>query len=202
MAGNSKNLKGLDFINAVRIFSCAGHNAIGHKRKYSGLPYTVHLQAVADLLAEANQDYMTIAAGWAHDLLEDTSITAEQLAAEFGDEFAALVVELTNIDKPEHGARAARAEINRQHIAAGSDRAKTVKAADIIHNAGTITEGYQAAAGHLSFVKIWLGEKKKVRPSLAPAGSFLCDKLDKALSDLEEFILANDSHDVRVSKIR
>ena len=44
------------------------------KRKFSELPYSIHLQEVADLVEEFNGSEEQIAAAYCHDIVEDTHI--------------------------------------------------------------------------------------------------------------------------------
>src|SRR5579862_9178264 len=57
----------------------------------SGESYIEHPLAVAEILAELEMDRATIAAALLHDVVEDTSITAEEVAQNFGEEIASLV---------------------------------------------------------------------------------------------------------------
>ena len=63
----------------------------GQLRK-SGEPYIIHPVCVCIILAELELDKETIVAGMLHDVVEDTVMTSEEIAAEFGDEVALLVM--------------------------------------------------------------------------------------------------------------
>ncbi len=67
--------------------------------RYSGDPYFTHCLAVARHLVEMQLDVATIAAGLLHDVPEDTTITTEQIAHEFGDDVAFLVDGVTKLSK-------------------------------------------------------------------------------------------------------
>jgi hypothetical protein len=75
-----------------------------------------------------------IAAAWLHDTVEDTPATFRDIEQAFGHDVATLVGELTDISKPSDGNRATRKAIDREHLAAASPRAKTIKLADLIDN--------------------------------------------------------------------
>ena len=62
----------------------------GQLRK-SGEPYIIHPLCVAIILADLELDKETIVAGLLHDAVEDTVMTTEEIAQEFGDEVALLV---------------------------------------------------------------------------------------------------------------
>ena len=59
-------------------------------------PYINHLIEVAHLLAEANCPPAVIAAGFLHDVVEDTHIPITAIEAEFGEEIASLVLAVTD----------------------------------------------------------------------------------------------------------
>ena len=65
----------------------------------SGEPYIIHPLCVAIILADLELDKETIAAGLLHDVVEDTIITDEEIAAEFGDDVALLVDGVTKLGK-------------------------------------------------------------------------------------------------------
>lgn len=128
----------MDLVTRAREFAQAAHRKKDHRRKYSGEPYEVHLLAVAAIVASVTQDERTIAAAWLHDVVEDTDVTLDEVAAAFGPEVAELVENLTDISRLSDGNRAERKAIDRDHLARARPEAKTVKLADIIHNAPDI----------------------------------------------------------------
>jgi len=115
-------------------YATRAHARIDQRRKYSNQPYDVHLRSVARLVAEVTSDEQMIAAAWLHDTVEDTPATFRDIEQVFGPDIARLVAELTDVSRPGDGNRAARKAIDRDHLAAASDRAKTVKLADLIDN--------------------------------------------------------------------
>ena len=78
---------------AYRVADSA-HN--GQKRK-SGEPYIIHPLCVAITLAQLELDKESIIAGMLHDVVEDTHVTHEELAADFGEEVALLVDGVTKL---------------------------------------------------------------------------------------------------------
>jgi hypothetical protein len=129
-----------ELIKNAKIYATQAHQRIDQRRKYNDLPYHVHLEAVADLVASVTNDEEIIAAAWLHDVVEDTPATLEDLEKEFGTSVAQLVKELTDISRPSDGNRARRKAIDREHLAKASPRAKTIKLADMIHNSRDITQ--------------------------------------------------------------
>ncbi len=126
-------------VKRAKIYAREAHQRIDQRRKYSNLPYHVHLESVAELVTSVSDDEEMIAAAWLHDVVEDTPATLEDLEKEFGKNVSQLVKELTDISRPSDGNRARRKSIDRNHLASASPRAKTVKLADLIHNSKDIT---------------------------------------------------------------
>ncbi len=127
-----------DLVRRAREFATSAHQRIAHKRKYTGRPYETHLKEVARLVAEVGGDDEMIAAAWLHDTVEDTPATHHDIEDAFGPEVARLVYELTDISRPADGNRAVRKAMDRDHLAQASDRAQTIKLADLIDNARDI----------------------------------------------------------------
>ncbi len=127
-----------DLVQRAKEFATSAHKRIDQQRKYSGQPYDVHLKAVAALVAEVGGDEEMIAAAWLHDTVEDTPATHHDIEDTFGPGVARLVWELTDISRPGDGNRAVRKAMDRDHLAQASDRAQTIKLADLIDNARDI----------------------------------------------------------------
>ena len=77
-------------------FAKAAHK---NQKRASGEPYFIHPCAVAEILTELGLNAVTIAAALLHDVIEDTSTTAEDLRREFGEETFSLVEGVTKLDK-------------------------------------------------------------------------------------------------------
>jgi (p)ppGpp synthase/HD superfamily hydrolase len=60
---------------------------------YGDLPYSVHLNAVADVLRQFGHgdDPVLMSAGYLHDTIEDQGVTREQIAERFGERVADIV---------------------------------------------------------------------------------------------------------------
>ncbi|MGA3099534.1 MAG: HD domain-containing protein, partial [Bryobacteraceae bacterium] len=54
----------------------------------SGEPYMVHPATVALILADMRMDLVAIQTGLLHDVVEDTSVTVDQVRKEFGEDVA------------------------------------------------------------------------------------------------------------------
>ena len=70
-----------------------------HKGQFrnSGEEFFIHPYNAAIILAELNMDDTTIIAGLLHDVIEDTSITYEDIVEEFSEEVANLVEGVTKL---------------------------------------------------------------------------------------------------------
>jgi len=114
-------------------FAEAAHR--GQTRKYTGVPYVTHPTNVAGSLRNWGCSKVMIAAGYLHDVLEDTPVTPEELSGFFGTTIADLVMEVTNPSKkhPEL-ARSLRKEMDRKHLSQVSKEAKIIKMADMLDN--------------------------------------------------------------------
>ena len=107
----------------------------------SGEPYICHPVAVADLLRDIGASAGVIAAGFLHDVVEDTEVTPEEIEQHFGPEVRGLVEGVTKLggihftNKTE-----AQAEnLRRMFLAMASDiRVVLVKLADRLHNMRTL----------------------------------------------------------------
>ncbi|HVE12714.1 MAG TPA: RelA/SpoT family protein [Elusimicrobiota bacterium] len=72
--------------------------AHANQERASGEHYFVHCSAVAQSLVESRLDLPTVCAGLLHDVIEDTPITAADLAKEFGLEITRMVEGVTKLD--------------------------------------------------------------------------------------------------------
>ncbi len=114
-----------------------------HKGQFrvSGDPYIVHPVAVANLLKEIGASPKVIAAGFLHDVVEDTNITPDQLEDLFGTEVRELVEGVTKLGGIHFPNRTeAQAEnLRKMFLAMARDiRVVLVKLADRLHNMRTI----------------------------------------------------------------
>ena len=107
----------------------------------SGDPYIVHPVAVADLLRDIGASASVIAAGFLHDVVEDTDVTPQQIQEHFGGEVRELVEGVTKLGGIHFNNRTeAQAEnLRKMFLAMASDiRVVLVKLADRLHNMRTL----------------------------------------------------------------
>ena len=115
-----------------------------HEGQYraSGEPYIIHPVAVADLLREIGASPSVIAAGFLHDVVEDTDATPTQLESFFGREVRELVEGVTKLGGIHFTNRTeAQAEnLRKMFLAMATDiRVVLVKLADRLHNMRTLS---------------------------------------------------------------
>ena len=120
-----------DFLRALTF--AAGKHRNQRRKDESKTPYINHPIAVANiLLNEADiTDEVALIAALLHDTVEDTNTTFEEIEQHFGPTVRAVVAEVTD-DKSLP--KAVRKQLQIDHAAGLSDRAKLVKLADKISN--------------------------------------------------------------------
>jgi RelA/SpoT family (p)ppGpp synthetase len=124
----------------IRAYECGAKAHEGQFRK-SGEAYICHPIMVAISLAEMRMDSHGIMAAILHDVVEDTPVTKEQLAQQFGNEVAELVDGVTKLSKIGNKSHAeAQAEnVRKMFMAMAIDlRVIMVKLADRLHNMQTL----------------------------------------------------------------
>ena len=133
-----KKQSSLDFIEKAYLLAKSQHE--GQMRK-SGDPYIQHPLEVAYLLADLKTGPQTIAAGFLHDVLEDTAISKEELESQFGDEVVEIVDGVTKISQLKYMTREKALAKTHQKIllAMAKDiRVVLVKLVDRVHNMRTL----------------------------------------------------------------
>jgi GTP pyrophosphokinase len=107
----------------------------------SGEPYMAHPVMVAHILADMRMDVVAMETGLLHDVVEDTSVTVDQVRKEFGDEVARCVDGVTKLAKLDFSSAEERqAESVRKMLLAMVEdiRVIMVKLADRLHNMRTL----------------------------------------------------------------
>jgi len=144
----------MNIVERAKEFAMAAHNSAQQVRKYTNEPYWVHPAEVAAIVATVPHTDEMLAAAWLHDTVEDTAITNQDIAREFGEEVAKLVGWLTDVSQPGDGNRSHRKQLDREHIANAPAEVHTIKLADLISNTKSIVEHDP------EFAKVYLEEKR------------------------------------------
>lgn len=124
--------KGYDFMTMA-------HQA---QLRYSGIPYESHPAWIAKVVAQLNIGQEAVLAALLHDCIEDTKITIDDVAKEFGDEVALLVSGLTEIKSKTDGIKINQTniEVFRKFFFSSINdvRVLIIRIVDKLHNCLTI----------------------------------------------------------------
>jgi GTP diphosphokinase / guanosine-3',5'-bis(diphosphate) 3'-diphosphatase len=129
-------------IDLIRRAGVAAINAHEGQLRRTGEPYVTHPIGVAGIVADLGLDETTIAAALLHDAVEDTGVTTQWLADEFGAQVSAVVDGVTKLDRLEFDSKEAQqaATIRKMFIAMAQDwRVLLIKLADRLHIMRTVS---------------------------------------------------------------
>jgi len=130
-----------DHIQLVKRAYYYAEQAHDGQRRRSGEAYVSHPLAVAEILADMHMDHQSLMAAMLHDVIEDTGITRDALAEQFGEPVANLVDGVSKLAQIKFGSRAEAQAENFQKMAlamAKDIRVILVKLADRLHNMRTL----------------------------------------------------------------
>ena len=128
-----------DFVLIKKAYDFAAKAHEGQKRK-SGEPYIIHPLAVATTLARLKLNSKTVAAGLLHDTVDDTLISIEEIAKEFGPEISFMVDGVSKLGQIKyHGIEGQAIKLRKMFLAMAKDiRVVLIKLADRLHNLRTL----------------------------------------------------------------
>lgn len=136
-----KNGLNLDWKQITGAYKYSQKAHQGQFRK-DGKPYITHPLSVAGILVNLQLDQDSIITGLLHDVVEDTSVSLEDIQKEFGSEVAFLVDGVTKISRMKfRNIQHKQSEnIRKMIVAMGKDvRVILVKLADRLHNMRTLS---------------------------------------------------------------
>lgn len=147
MANNPLDTQLLD--RAI-IFAVNAHR--GTERRGKGFPYIVHPMEAMEIVATMTSDQELLAAAALHDTVEDTSVTVEDIRAEFGDRIASIVD--GESDRFEEGVSEedswhARKLAAMKRLSAASRETKIVALGDKLSNMRAIARDYEMQGDRL-----------------------------------------------------
>jgi (p)ppGpp synthase/HD superfamily hydrolase len=121
------------------VFAVRAHVAVRHERKGTDFPYVAHPIRVAETLDRFGRCDDVVVAGFLHDTIEDAGLTAEQLAAAFGERVAELVVAVSEPEGSRPWQQRKRETIARLENESDED-VLALTAADKLDNVRSIAE--------------------------------------------------------------
>ena len=126
-----------DLIQRAYKFACKAHQG---QRRESGEEYINHSLNTALTLARMKLDAPTIAAALLHDVVDDTSITLQDIKKEFGGEITSLVKGVCKLGKIKYRGIERHVEnLRKMFLAMAKDiRIILIKLADRLHNMKTL----------------------------------------------------------------
>ena len=94
----------LDLGRIRAAFELAARAHADQKRK-DGSPYVTHAVAAAEIIVEMGMDEDSIVAALLHDVIEDTSVTHEEIQKQFGPSVADIVEGVTKLTRVNYTSR-------------------------------------------------------------------------------------------------
>ncbi|HEY0655647.1 MAG TPA: HD domain-containing protein [Chryseosolibacter sp.] len=159
-----------EIVEKVKMFADEAHG--DQMRKYANERYIVHPIRVMEIVREFSQEVPMLAAALLHDVLEDTSVSPEQLkyfldsvmSQEDSERTFTLVKELTDVyikaNYPKLNRRTRRSK-EAERLSSTSEDAQTIKYADIIDNVNDIS------THDTDFALVYMRESKQLLAAMS-----------------------------------
>ncbi len=128
----------VDLIKKAAEFAASAHKG---QYRLSGEPFITHPFAVADILADLQQDVHSIVAALLHDAVEDGHVSEDEIRRQFGESVRRLVMGVTKLGKLSFETKEERQAENfrKMFVAMAQDlRIILIKLADRLHNMQTL----------------------------------------------------------------
>ena len=143
----STQIKSTERIRRAYEYARAAH---GDQLRKDGSPYITHPLAAAVIVAEMGLDEESVIAALLHDVIEDTEVTHEDVAKQFGESVAAIVEGVTKLTKMRYTSKEEEQmeNLRKMLLAMARDiRVVLIKMADRLHNMRTME--YQSSQKQL-----------------------------------------------------
>jgi (p)ppGpp synthase/HD superfamily hydrolase len=165
-------------IITAQTWAHSGHDLAKQVRKFTGEPYWVHTDEVADITEKNGGTENMVCASHLHDILEDvwplfSEFGPAVIKDMFGEEVLSLVVDLTDVyTKTAYPKlnRATRKQFEAERLGKTSPEAKSIKLADLISNTASIVQ-YDK-----DFARTYLREKLNLLGYLAEGNPVLLQR--------------------------
>lgn len=153
-------------VHAARQFAMAALE--GKLRAYNQGSAFEHAERVYCMVLESiHSSELAACVALLHDVVEDSSVTIEEIRDRFGESVAIGVLALTNAIV---GNRSARHRLNVERLSAATGYIQTIKCCDIIDNVPSI------AAQNSKFSALYVNEKAEIIRHMHSADRFLRDR--------------------------
>ncbi len=134
----STQIRSTERIRRAYEYARAAH---GDQLRKDGSPYITHPLAAAVIVAEMGLDEESVIAALLHDVIEDTEVTHEDVAKQFGESVAAIVEGVTKLTKMRYTSKEEEQmeNLRKMLLAMARDiRVVLIKMADRLHNMRTM----------------------------------------------------------------
>ncbi|MFB5762160.1 RelA/SpoT family protein [Paenibacillus medicaginis] len=142
-----------DLLRIREAYDFADQAHHGQTRK-SGEPYILHPLAVADIVVNMQMDTLSVIAALLHDVVEDTTVSLDEIREHFGDTCAMLVDGLTKLERIQFRSKEEQQNENyrKMFIAMAQDiRVIVIKLADRLHNMRTLKYQSEESQRRISY---------------------------------------------------